>query len=151
MKRKMEKFVFNAFGFPVLLHDVPIGQTESGEDYLDINMKILEEVVAKTLITSSIPLTGVMLKFLRNFLNLSLRELSQEMDVPHTSLKLWEDGIDKITGLELNQEKRLKYLTLLHIQTKEQKEFSKRIFESRPQSYTEEGPLEIISVYKYGA
>jgi hypothetical protein len=78
MKRKMEQFIFNAFGFPVLLHDLPIGETESGEDYLDINLKILEEAVAKALTTSSIPLTGVMLKFLRSFLNLSLRKLSQE-------------------------------------------------------------------------
>ena len=151
MKKKMEQFIFNAFGFPVLLHDVPIGETESGEEYLDINMKILEEAVAKSLITSSMPLTGVMLKFLRTFLNLSLRELGREMDVPHTSLKLWEDGIDKKTGLEMNQEKRLKYLILLHIQSKEQKEFSKLIFESTPQSFIHEGPLEIISVYKYGA
>lgn len=151
MKRKMEQFIFNAFGFPVLLHDVPIGETESGEEFLDINMKILEEAVAKTLITSSISLTGVMLKFLRKFLNLSLRELGHEMGVPHTSLKLWEDGVDKKTGLEMNQEKRLKYLVLLQIQTIEQKEFSKRIFESTPQSYIQEGPLEIISVYKYGA
>lgn len=51
MKRKMEQFIFNAFGFPVLLHDVPIGETESGEDYL----------------------------------NLSLRELSQEMDITYKS------------------------------------------------------------------
>ena len=151
MKRKMERFIFNAFGFPILLHDVPIGETESGEEYLDINMKILEEAVAKTLITSSVPLNGVMLKFLRNFLNLSLRELSNEIDVPHTSLKLWEDGVDKKTGLEENREKRLKYLILLHIQTKEQKEFSKRIFESAHLPYLEEGPLEIIGVYKYGA
>ena len=151
MKRKMERFIFNAFGFPILLHDVPIGETESGEEYLDINMKILEEAVAKTLITSSVPLTGVMLKFLRNFLNLSLRELSNEMDVPHTSLKLWEDGVDKKIGLEENREKRLKYLILLHIQTMEQKEFSKIIFESAHQQHLQDGPLEIISVYKYGA
>jgi DNA-binding transcriptional regulator YiaG len=114
-------------------------------------MKILEEAVAKTLIASSHSLSGVMLKFLRNFLNLSLRELGQEIDVPHTSLKLWEDGIDKKIGLEMNQEKRLKYLVLLYIQTREQKEFSKTIFESKPQSFLKEGPLEIASMYKYGA
>jgi DNA-binding transcriptional regulator YiaG len=151
MKKKMEQFLFNAFGFPVLLHDVLIGETESGEPYLDINMKILEEAVAKTLIASSHSLSGVKLKFLRNLLNLSLRELGQEIDVPHTSLKLWEDGIDKNTGLEMNQEKRLKYLVLLYIQTREQKEFSKSIFESKPQSFIQEGPLEIASMYKYGA
>ncbi len=151
MKRKMEKFVFNAFGFPVLLHDVPIGETEGGEEFLDINMKILEEAVVKTLIKSSIVLTGAMLKFLRTFLKLSLRDLGNEIDVPHTSLKLWENNFDKKSGLELNQEKMLKHLVLLHLQTIEQKEFSKCIFDISSHPNLENGPLEIMSMYKYGA
>lgn len=151
MKKKMERFIFEAFGFPVLLHDVPISETEGGEEFLDINMKILEEAVAKTLIKSTQKLTGAKLKFLRHFLNLSLRNLGNELDVPHTSLKLWEDCSEKETGLELNQENRLKYLVLMHLQTIEQREFSKKIFGTPVQHTLHDGPLEIISTFKYGA
>jgi DNA-binding transcriptional regulator YiaG len=151
MKKRINEFIFEAFGFPVLLRDVPVGEADSGEEFLDINMKVLEEVVAKSLITSSITLTGVTLKFLRGFLGLSLRDLGSEIEVPHTSLKLWEDNQDKKTGLDENQEKRLKYLVLLKVHTNEQKEFSKCLFDSKASRQNQEGPLQILSVYKYGA
>lgn len=147
----MERFVFEAFGFPVLLHDVPVSKTSGGEEFLDINMKILEESVAKTLIKSNQTITGVKLKFLRNFLKLSLRSLGSELDVPHTSLKLWEDAPGKETGLELNKKNRLKYLVLMHLQGIEQKEFSREIFDTVIPNSVNEGPLVIVGTYKYGA
>lgn len=149
MEKTLKEYIFTAFGFPVLLHNVVIKETECGEEYLDINMKALEFVVAKTLIKSSVPFNGAKLKFLRKFLKMSLRDLGQELGVPHTSLKLWEDNSKDKTGLGPSQEKQLKYLVLIHIQVLEQKELSKAFFEDAKEAGPLNAPLEVE--YKYGA
>jgi len=149
MKKTLKEYIFTAFGFPVLLNDVVIKETESGEEYPDINMKLLEFVLAKTLIKSSVSFNGAKLKFLRKFLKLSLRDLGQELGVPHTSLKLWEENSKDKAGLTSSQEKQLKYLILIHIQALEQKELSKAFFEDSKDVGPLNAPLEVE--YKYGA
>lgn len=149
MEKTLKEYTLTFFGFPVLLSDVVIKETEGGEKYPDINMKALEFVVAKALIKSSIPFNGAKLKFLRKFLKLSLRDLGQELGTPHTSLKLWEDNSKDKTGLTSSQEKKLKYLILIHIQVLEQKELSKVFFEDSKDVGPLNAPLEVE--YKYGA
>ncbi len=149
MDKKLKEFTFTAFGFPVLLHDVVVKKTECGEEYPDINMKELELTVAKALIKNSTPLNGAKLMFLRKFLKLSLRDLGQELGVPHSNIKLWEDSGKDKTGLATTGEKLLKYLVLIHIQVIEQKELSKGFFSDVEESTSINAPLEIE--FKYGA
>ncbi|MBI2522540.1 MAG: hypothetical protein HYV97_19120 [Bdellovibrio sp.] len=149
MGKMLKKYTFAGLGFPVLLHDVAVKETEDGEEYPDINMKELEQAVAKALIKGQVPLNGAKLKFLRKLLKLSLRELGQELGVPHTNIKLWEDNAKDKTGLEAAQEKQLKYLVLIHIQVLEQKELSKTFFADIQDSSAINAPIEIE--YKYGA
>ena len=149
MSNILKEYTFTAFGFPVLLHDVVIKETECGEEYPDINIKELEVVVVKSLIKSSIPLSGAKLKFLRTFLKLSLRDLGQELGIPHSNIKLWEDNSGDKTGLGVVQEKQLKYLVLIHIQVLEQKELSRAFFEDIQDSSLINAPVE-IEYKKYG-
>ena len=149
MKKTLKEYTFTSFGFPVLLNDINIKETECGEEYPDINIKTLELVVVRALIKSSVPFTGAKLKFLRKFLKLSLRDLGYEIGAPHTSLKLWEDDSKEKTGLSSSQEKKLKYLILIHIQVLEQKELSKIFFEDAKDVGSLNAPLEVE--YKYGA
>lgn len=149
MDKKLKEYTFTAFGFPVLLHDVVIKETDCGEEYPDINMKELELAVVRALIKNPIPLNGAKLKFLRKFLKLSLRDLGLELSIPHSNIKLWEDNSKDKTGLEVTQEKQLKYLVLIHIQVLEQKELSKGFFSEIQDSSSVNSPLEVE--YKYGA
>ena len=149
MEKTLKEYTFTAFGFPILLHDVIVKETEGGEEYLDIDLNALEKLVAKTLIRSPVPLNGAKLKFLRKFLKLSLRDMGKELNVPHTSIKHWEDHFNEKTGLETSQEKQLKYLVLIHIQVLEQKELSKAFFEEIQDTDSLNEPLDVE--YKYGA
>lgn len=149
MSKKLKKYTFTGFGFPVLLHDVAVKETEGGEEYPDLNVNALEQAVAKTLVRVPTFLTGAKLKFLRKFLKMSLRDLAQELNVPHTNIKLWEDNAKEKTGLEMAQEKQLKYIVLLHIHVLEQKELSKTFFTEQLMSASEDEPLEVE--YKFGA
>ncbi len=150
MSKILKEYVFTSFGFPVLLHNIEVQETECGDEYPNINLKVLEKNTAKALIRGSVTLTGVKLKFLRKFLKMSLRELGRELNIPHSNIKLWEDNAKDKTGLEISQEKQLKYLVLLHIQMVEQKELSKSIFEESIEVVVDsDTPLE-IDEYKYG-
>jgi DNA-binding transcriptional regulator YiaG len=149
MTKTLKKYIFTAFGFPVLLHNVVIKESKSGDEYADINIKDLEKFVVKALIKSSIALTGAKLKFIRKFLKLSLRDLGHELEIPHTNIKLWEDNINDKTGLNPTQEARLKYLVFLYIHTLEQKELSKTLFSMDLEFDVNNGPLEIKDL-KFG-
>jgi len=148
MSKTLKEYTFTAFGFPILLFDVAVKESDIGEEYPDINMKELELAVARALVKLPIPLNGAKLKFLRKFLKLSLRDLGQELGVPHTNIKLWEDNSKEKTGLEVAQERQLKYLVLIHIQSIEQKELSKGFFAETLDISSINTPLEIE--YKYG-
>jgi DNA-binding transcriptional regulator YiaG len=143
MKKILEKYIFNGFGFPVVLRDVKLKETPDGEPYPDLNMNWLEEMTAKALIKESAPLSGAKLRFLRKFLDKSLRDLAQELAVPHTSIKHWEDRPKEKTGLSPAHEKQIKYLTFLDIQAREQRQLSKLIFADEPTAYDVNKPLEI--------
>jgi DNA-binding transcriptional regulator YiaG len=122
MKKTIKQYTFNGFGFPIELRNVGIKKTDLGEEYLDLDLKQLELDIVKKIIKSNRRLSGAMLKFLRVFSQLSLRQLAKELQLPHSTIKLWEDQGEQLSGLSFQQFNKLKFLILTYIHHLEQKE-----------------------------
>ena len=142
MKNKiLEKLIFEGFGFPVVLHNVIIRHYE-GEAFPDINYNELKLQTIKALIISPNAINGAQLKFLRKFVNKSLRDLGAELEVSHAQIKNWEDADHSFTGLTQNQERKLKSLVLNHLLSQEQKYFYDRLLNQDIKYDSENGPFD---------
>lgn len=91
IKRVMKKYIFNGFGFPVELSNVPIIEVMGDEaPYIKYNM--LSEIVLREIIFNvNIKITGNHIKFIRQSLNKSLREFSNDLELSHEKLRRIED------------------------------------------------------------
>lgn len=94
-EKKIETFVFEGLGFPVVLVDAPWKKV-FGEWALDINLKKLQEVVLQTLIHKSNPLNGSELRFIRKFLELTTAAFGKLFGVSHVAVVKWENDQSQI-------------------------------------------------------
>ena len=124
MGKKLENYVFKAFGFDVVLHNVEIKEAH-GEAYPNINMNDLKLKTAKEIIKSKSSITGKKLKFLRNFLGLSFNELSNEINVPASTLRSWESKKD--LELKVSVERAMRMFFFRELKRKEDKEIEMMI------------------------
>jgi len=142
MKKKIiEKFIFEGFGFSVLLHNVVVGQYD-GEDFPEINYKELKDKTVRALIMSSKAISGAQLQFLRKYMNKSLRDLGEELEVSHAQIKNWEDRSSELTGLSQNQERKLKNHALNFIISQEQQFLSDRLLTQKIEYILDLGPFD---------
>lgn len=86
---KNRTIIYEDFGFPITLIDIPIKMV-LGEEVLDIDMHKLEISVLKQLIFKATPLTGSQLRFTRNFLRLSTTDFAKKLGVTHPTILSWE-------------------------------------------------------------
>ncbi|HAZ11495.1 MAG: hypothetical protein A2X86_10955 [Bdellovibrionales bacterium GWA2_49_15] len=126
MSNIKEVFTFTGFGFDVLLHNVEIKKIH-GEDYPDININEVKLLTAKGLIKGRERLTGKKLKFLRTFLKISYQTLSEIIDVPASTLRLWEEKGNEGTGLTVPQERQFRVYVLESLLNSEKKYLEKEI------------------------
>lgn len=124
MGKKVENYVFKAFGFDVVLHNVEINEAH-GEAYPNINMNDLKLKTAKEIIKSKSSITGKKLKFLRTFLGLSFNELSNEINVPASTLRSWESK--KSLELKVSVERTMRMFFFRELKRKEDKEIEMMI------------------------
>ena len=124
MGKKLENYVFKAFGFDVVLHNVEIKEAH-GEAYPNINMNDLKLKTAKEIIKSKSSITGKKLKFLRTFLGLSFNELSNEINVPASTLRSWESK--KSLELKVSVERTMRMFFFRELKRKEDKEIEMMI------------------------
>ena len=87
--KKKETIIYNDFGFPITLVDVPIKMV-MGEEILDIDMYKLQINVLRYLIFKPTPLTGPQLHFIRKFLKLSSKDFAKKLGVTHPTILAWE-------------------------------------------------------------
>ena len=118
MSRTVKKYIFSGFGFDVLIQDAKISTTD-GEEYLDMNMNELKLVTAKALLINKQRLNGHQLKFLRTFLNMSFDDVSEKIHIPASTLRSWEKRGRDFTGLEIDQEKAFRIMTINKILERE--------------------------------
>ena len=138
MGKKVENYVFKAFGFDVVLHNVEIKEAH-GEAYPNINMNDLKLKTAKEIIKSKSSITGKKLKFLRNFLGLSFNELSNEINVPASTLRSWESKKD--LELKVSVERAMRMFFFRELKRKEDKEIEMMIVSTDKYEKDNEGEL----------
>lgn len=95
--RKVDTFVYEGFGFPILLENVPM-KKRLGEWTFDIDLEVLEKTILLTLIEKQISLTGNQIRFIRNFLNMSSYEFADILGVTHAAVLHWEKGEKKMNA-----------------------------------------------------
>jgi DNA-binding transcriptional regulator YiaG len=89
--RKKTTFVFQGFGFPIKLIDVPIRKV-LGHWVIDIEMGKLEIVVLQALIYRPTLLNGDELRFIRKYLSMTTSEFGKLFGVSHVAVVKWESG-----------------------------------------------------------
>ncbi len=87
--KNIKTLIYEDFGFPITLVDVPIKMV-MGQEILDIDMYKLQISVLKHLIFKATPLTGSQLRFIRKFLKLSTTDFAKKLGVTHPTILSWE-------------------------------------------------------------
>ncbi len=129
MSKIKKTYIFSGFGFDVLLHNIVVKEVH-GEEYPEINMNEIKLLTAKELLKSRESLTGKKLKFLRTFLKISYQTLSGIIDVPASTLRLWEEKGDEVTGLRVPQERQVRFYVIEQILNMEKRHIEKQIIMS---------------------
>lgn len=93
--RKVETFVYEDLGFPIILVDAPIRKA-FGEWVIDINFNKLRTEVMNFLIHKQTALTGEELRFIRKHLEMTTTEFGKALGVSHVTVLKWESGQNKI-------------------------------------------------------
>lgn len=129
MSKIKKTYTFSGFGFDVLLHNVEVKEAH-GEEYPNININEIKLLTAKELLKSRERLTGKKLKFLRTFLKTSYQKLSNIIDVPASTLRLWEEKGNEATGMSAPQERQMRIFTIESLLDLEKKHIEKQIIMS---------------------
>ena len=124
----IKRYVYDALGFKIILHDVPMWKV-FGEWCLDINLDALQRIVLMHLAWKSQPLTGNELAFVRGYLGMTLKEFGELCGVTHSAVIKWESHKNNFANLNPGMEfwTRLYVLKQLHTDTKELLRFCEEI------------------------
>ncbi|MNL27999.1 hypothetical protein D3C87_1496280 [compost metagenome] len=122
MAKVLETYTFTGFGFDVLLKNVVV-RSVHGEEFPDINMNELKLLTAKALLRSQQRLNGYQLKFLRTFVKMSFDDVSKKILIPSSTLRSWEGKGHDFTGLNLEQEKAFRIMTINKILESEKSQY----------------------------
>lgn len=144
-----EVYTYTGFGFDVLLHNVEMKKAH-GEEYPDINMNEVKILTAKELLKSRERLTGKKLKFLRTFLKLSYQKLSDIIDVPASTIRLWEEKGDEVTGFSAPQERQFRVYAIDFLLDSEKKYLEKEVIMAESfEVPTGKSPLDLRAAKDY--
>lgn len=91
MKRKIVKNLeFKGFGFPVLLHNVPMKMV-MGDWCYDFRLNELQKCILLLLCRKSAPLTGAEVRFIRKYLEMTKTDFAKIGGVTHAAVAKWEN------------------------------------------------------------
>lgn len=88
-KKKVETFIYQDFGFPVKLINVPMKKV-FGEWFLDINLGKLQKNILIELARKSTTLTGVEIRFIRKYFEMTTTEFGHICGASHAAVLKWE-------------------------------------------------------------
>ncbi|HXF28233.1 MAG TPA: DUF4258 domain-containing protein, partial [Chlamydiales bacterium] len=106
-KKIAKKYMFEGFGFPVRLVNVPMIKTR-GEWVLDIDYNKLQKEVLVELATKSITLTGNEIRFIRKYFRKTLEAFGKELGVTHVAVLDWEKAGEQTIKINPATEKCLR-------------------------------------------
>lgn len=99
-----KKILWEGLGFPVKLIGFKT-KIRNGELVPDVNMKDIQEIAFRSLISKHGRLTGCELKFIRTYLQLTQIEFTKAINASdRSSFSQWENKLDDITGMDINTE-----------------------------------------------
>lgn len=99
--KKKSTFVYEGLGIPVKLINVPMKKM-LGEWFIDVNMETLQRVVLEALVHKPVSLTGMELRYIRHYLEMSAVDFGKTFGVSHVAVVKWENAKNGISpALEL--------------------------------------------------
>ena len=109
MKKKFkDHIIYNGCGFPVKLSHVEMIFMD-GKWHPKIDVKATSKKVIEALITENARLTGNQIRFIRSYLNMSLREFAEKIvNKSHTAVSKWEKMENLPSNMDINIEKILR-------------------------------------------
>ena len=107
-KRKRQgRFLYNGFGFPVLLLDVPMVQVR-GDWTPDVDYNQLARRLLLALAGSPVRLIGNEIRFIRHSLSMTLEQFAQRFGVTHPAVIKWEQTGNRSTSMTWAVEKDIR-------------------------------------------
>lgn len=104
-------FIYNGFGFPVKLINVPFVKVR-GESVPKFNHEDVARVLFYSLALKKVRLTGNEIKFIRQYNNMTLQTFADEFNVTHPGVLKWEKKGDKCTDMNLSTEHAIRLFIL---------------------------------------
>ena len=89
-RKKMKEMRFEGFGFPVVLHNVPM-KFVLGEWCYDFRLNELQKCVLFLLCRKAAPLTGAEVRFIRKYLEMTKSDFAKIGGVTHAAVAKWEN------------------------------------------------------------
>ncbi len=123
MNKVLKNYVFNGFGFDVLLRNITLKSID-GADYPDINMNELKKLTIKGLLASRQQLTGYQVKFLRTSIKMSFDQVSEKIYIAASTLRSWEAKGSEFTGFTIEQEKAFRMMVINEVLDTEKNKFN---------------------------
>ncbi|HEY4832976.1 MAG TPA: hypothetical protein VIH61_10505, partial [Waddliaceae bacterium] len=140
--KKRDTFIYEGLGFPIRLVYVPMKKV-FGEWAIDINFNTLQVVVLNMLARKPTALTGMELRFIIDYLEMSIRDFAKLFGVTHAAVLKWEK---EETKMNPSTEVYLRLYILDYLKVTD-KEFRMEYLKIKPRnlvtSDSENYPLEI--------
>lgn len=112
MEKKIQKrFVYDGFGFPLVLCNVPMVRVR-GSWTPNIDYNKLQKDVTRALAYKPLRLTGNEIHFIRQYFKMTLAEFGDRFSVSHPAVIKWEDSKDDATAMKWSVEKDIRLFIL---------------------------------------
>ena len=119
-KKIEERFVYDGFGFPVVLLNVPMIEVR-GVWTPKVDYNKLARAMVLALADKPARLTGSEIRFVRHYFEMTLESFGQRFDVSHPAVRKWEAAEHGVPAMKWPVEKdiRLFILDQLDVRPKE--------------------------------
>lgn len=140
-KKIERRFLYEGFGFPVVLRNVPMVMVRRAWTPM-INYSALARAVLVALAHKPARLTGNEIRFIRQHFEMTLEAFGSRLDVSHPAVLKWERAGDKPPAMKWPVEKDIRLFTLdtLRVRPAEFKELYETL---REQANAVPRPLEL--------
>ena len=99
--KKKSTFIYDGLGIPIKLIKAPMKKV-LGQWVIDLNMETLQRVVLEALVHKPTSLSGMELRYIRHYMELSTAEFGKLFGVSHVAVVKWENAKNGISpALEL--------------------------------------------------
>lgn len=153
-RKRQSSFVFEAFGFPVELRNVPMIRIR-GEWTPDVDYNKLEEALLMALVDKPARLTGNEVHFIRlSSLSMTLQEFAERFDVTHPTVIAWERAGNAATSMKWPAEKDIRLEVLRRLKPRQTSRFADEysaLEKSRPGRPQSSPSLTVGKILRLGA